>query len=74
MSRPLRIELIDGFYHVMNRGRSLQHIFHDDDYYTSFLNVLSEACQRFGMEVHAYCLMTNYYHLLLKTPEGDLSR
>jgi len=74
MSRPLRIELKDGFYHVMNRGRSHQRIFHSEDYHISFLNALSEACQRFGMEVHAYGLMSNHYHLLLKTPEGNLSR
>jgi len=74
MSRPLRNELKNGFYHVMNRGRSRQRIFHNDNYYITFLNTLNEACQRFGMEVHAYCLMSNHYHLLLKTPEGNLSR
>lgn len=74
MSRPLRIEYEDAYYHVMNRGRGRQAIFHDEDYYDAFLETLSEAHQRFGMQVHAYCLMSNHYHLLVKTPEGNLQR
>jgi putative transposase len=74
MSRPLRIEYSDAYYHVMNRGRGRQSIFHDEVYFTSFLHTLAEAHDRFGLEVHAYCLMTNHFHLLLKTPEGNLQR
>jgi len=74
MSRPLRIDLKSGFYYVMNRGRSRQRIFRNDDYCTTFLNTLNKACYSFGMEVHAYCLMSNQYQLLLKTHEGNLNR
>jgi REP element-mobilizing transposase RayT len=74
MARPLRIEFEDAFYHVMNRGRARQKIFHTPDYYEAFLQGLDEAHRRFGMEVHAYCLMGNHYHLLIKTPQGNLSR
>ncbi len=74
MSRPLRIEYENAFYHVMNRGRGRQQIFHDAKYYEAFLKSLEEANTRFGIELHAYCLLGNHYHLLLSTPRGNLSR
>ncbi len=74
MVRPLRLEYEDAYYHVMNRGRGRQRIFHDSAYYQAFLQTLSEAHGRFGIEILCYCLMGNHYHLLLKTPEGNLSR
>lgn len=74
MSRPLRIEYEDAYYHVMNRGRGRQKIFHGDDYFHAFLATLSEAHERFGLEVHAYCMMSNHYHLLVKTPQANLQR
>ncbi len=74
MVRPLRIEYNDAYYHVMNRGRGRQFIFHDDRYYQSFVDCLAAAHQRFGLEIHAYCLMGSHYHLLVKTPRGNLGR
>lgn len=74
MPRPLRLEFEDGFYHVMNRGRGRRTIYHGEDYYHAFLNSLAEAHERFGAEIHAYCLMGNHYHLLVKTPFANLSR
>ncbi|VAW88818.1 hypothetical protein MNBD_GAMMA17-1283 [hydrothermal vent metagenome] len=74
MSRPLRIEYEHAYYHVMSRGRGRQQIFHDEQYYAAFLKCLEEANTRFGVELHAYCLMGNHYHLLLSTPRGNLGR
>ena len=74
MPRPLRIEYEHAYYHVMNRGRGRKTIFHNKDYYLAFLQTLEEAVQRFGMVLHAYCLMGNHYHLLLETPKSNLSR
>lgn len=74
MPRPLRLEFEDAFYHVMNRGRGRQAIFHGHEYYQAFLDCLAQAHARFGAEVHAYCLMGNHYHLLVKTPFANLSR
>jgi len=74
MSRPLRIEYQDAYYHVLNRGRGRQVIFNDEEYFGEFLHTLSEVHDRFGMQIHAYCLMSNHYHLLVKTPEGNLQR
>lgn len=74
MPRPLRIEYENAYYHVMNRGRAGQTIFHDEDFFEAFLTTLSEAHQRFRVEILCYCLMKNHYHLLLKTPEANLGR
>ncbi len=74
MSRPLRIEYQDAYYHVFNRGRSRQAIFNGEGYIREFLYTLSEAHDRFNLQIHAYCLMSNHYHLLAKTPEGNLQR
>jgi putative transposase len=74
MPRPLRIEYENAYYHVMNRGRGKENIFHSDEYYHTFLSTLSEAHSRFGLQVLCYCLMSNHYHLLVKTPEANLGR
>ena len=58
----------------MNRGRSQQTLFHDKKYYQVFLSTLAEAHKRFSVQIQSYCLMNNHYHLLIKTPEGNLGR
>jgi len=74
MSRPQRIIYEDAWYHVMNRGAGRRKIFNDRADREIFLETLGEACHQFCIEVHAYCLMGNHYHLLLKTPQANLSR
>ena len=74
MPRPPRIEYENAFYHVMNRGRAREAIFHDKVYYDAFLKTLKEAVKRFDCVIHAYCLMGNHYHLLIQTPKANLSR
>ncbi len=74
MSRPLRIEFENAWYHVMNRGLARQPVFQDRCSYEIFLETLSEAHQRYELEIHAYCLMTNHYHLLVRTPRANLGR
>ncbi|MDX2346195.1 MAG: transposase [Legionella sp.] len=74
MARPLRILYENAYYHVMNRGADRQNIFIGEKDKSIFLQTLAEACCQFRLEVHAYCLMDNHYHLLLKTPEANLSR
>lgn len=72
MPRQTRIQYFNAFYHVMNRGKGRQNIFHKPKYFLSFLDCLSEANKRFGIIIHAYCLMNNHYHLILETPLGNL--
>ena len=74
MSRPLRIEFAGAVYHVTSRGNGRKPIFRDDVDRRSFLEVLHKVNQRHHWICHAYCLMTNHYHLVIETPEGNLSR
>jgi len=74
MSRPLRIEYEGAWYHVMNRGTGRKTIFGSDDQRKSFMELLDQLSQKFKVEIHAYCLMSNHYHLLIRTPLGNLSR
>jgi REP element-mobilizing transposase RayT len=74
MARPVRIEFENAAYHVTARGNDRQSIFRDDADRRRFLETLGQACERFGLVVHAYCLMPNHYHLLASTPRANLSR
>ncbi|MFO7607352.1 MAG: transposase [Desulfurivibrionaceae bacterium] len=74
MSRPLRIEYPGAWYHVMNRGRRSEAIFMNDADRQAFIKVLQETVDGWNLKVSAYCLMSNHYHLLVQTPDGNLSR
>ena len=74
MARPWRIEYEGAFYHVMSRGNERRPIFPDDEDRSSFLSALGEMAARFEVEIFAYVLMDNHYHLLLRTPRSNLSR
>lgn len=74
MARPLRLEHAGALWHVTCRGNERRSIFRDDRDRNLFLAVLSEAVELFAWRLHAYVLMGNHYHLLLETPEANLSR
>ncbi len=74
MTRPLRIEFSNAWYHVMNRGRRRENVFYSDEDRRTFLSLLSDLHDKFHVKIHAYCLMGNHYHLLLNTPLPNLSR
>jgi len=74
MSRPLRIEYDHALYHITSRGNALNAIYLSDDDREAFLKILSNVVERFGWICHAYCLMTNHYHLMIETPKGNISR
>ena len=74
MSRPLRIEYPDAVYHVTSRGNARNDIFHADQDRKEFLSILDRVARRFNWICHAYCLMDNHYHLLIETPDGNLSQ
>jgi len=73
MARPLRIEQEGGFYHVLNRGNARHAIFADDADREAFLARLGRCAERFEIDVFAYVLMGNHYHLLLRTRRANLS-
>ena len=57
----------------MNRGRSNAPIFHDNADCQLFLDIVGDAVGEFGVNVHAYALMPNHYHLLVQSVRGNLS-
>jgi len=74
MSRPLRIQYAGAWYHVMNRGRRGEEVFSGKNDYTAFIDILKELVEDYNVKIAAYCLMTNHYHLLLQTPDANISR
>jgi putative transposase len=74
MARPLRIEYPGALYHVTSRGNAGGRIFRGDKDREYFLDLLGFIIERFHWLCHAWCLMDNHYHLILETPEGNLSR
>ena len=73
MARPLRVEYPGAFYHVINRGNNQEKIFKNDRDKEKFLEYLEKANERFSIIIHTYCLMNNHFHLLVETPEPNLS-
>jgi len=72
MARKLRVEYPGAVYHVMNRGDRREPIFRDDEDRQRFLSTLAEACRKTRWHVHALCLMTNHFHLVVETPRANL--
>ena len=73
MARPLRIELAGGLYHLTARGDGREDIYFVDGDRLAWLDILEEVCNRFGWRVHAWCQMTNHYHLVAETPQPNLA-
>jgi len=73
MSRPLRVNIADGWYHCMHRGIERRSIFTDSGDYEYFLNLLGQAVERYRFRIHAYCLLENHYHTIVQTPDANLS-
>ena len=74
MARPLRIEYDGALYHVTSRGNERKLVFKDDTDRNIFLDTLHKVTQRYNWLCHAYCLMNNHYHLVIETPDGNLSK
>ncbi len=73
MARPLRIEYPGAYYRVNNRGNAGETIFTSDRDHEKFLEYLATLHERFSVKIHSYCLMSNHYHLLIETPQANLS-
>jgi REP element-mobilizing transposase RayT len=72
MARKLRVEYPGAIYHVMNRGDRREPIFKDDLDRQEFLDTLGEACAKTDWQVHAVCLLSNHFHLVVETPQANL--
>ncbi len=73
MSRPLRLELSGGLYHVTSRGDRHEDIYADDTDRLAWLDTLAHCCERYNWAIHAWCQMTNHYHIVVETLEANLS-
>lgn len=73
MARPLRIEYPGAFYHIICRGNGKQNIYINDKDREEFLITLDDIVSRYNWLCYAYCLMSNHYHLLIETPDANLS-
>ena len=74
MARPLRIEYDGAVYHITSRGNARKRIYKEDEDRRVFLEVLHRVNTRYNWLCHAYCLMNNHYHLIIETPDGNLSQ
>jgi REP element-mobilizing transposase RayT len=74
MARPLRLEYAGALYHITSRGNERQAIYAENGDFELFLSLLANVCGQYNWVVHAYCLMTNHYHLLVETPDANLSK
>lgn len=74
MARPLRIEFEGAVYHVTARGNERKKIFFTKADYEKFLSNLTEAQKKYNILLHCYVLMSNHYHLLIETPDANISR
>src|SRR5258706_208068 len=72
MARKQRLETAGGYYHVLNRGNYRADIFADEGAKRAFLKCLDSACAKTGWRVHAWCLLSNHYHVALETPSPNL--
>jgi putative transposase len=73
MTRPIRINVAGGWYHVTGRGTERRVIYEEEAEYAHFLDLLAEMRGQYRLRIHAYVLMPNHYHLLIETPEANLS-
>lgn len=74
MSRPLRLEYQNALYHITSRGDRRENIYDDDEDRIKFLTIFESVIKRFNWICHSYCLMDNHYHLLIQTPDANLSQ
>jgi putative transposase len=74
VARPLRLEVANGIYHLTARGNERKAIYRDANDRDRFLEILTQTRERFRWRCLAYCLMTNHYHLLVRTPLPNLAR
>ena len=74
MARPLRIEYDGAVCHITTRGNDRKAIYKDDQDRAVFLDILADTARKFNWLCHAYCLMNNHYHLVIETPDGNLTK
>jgi len=73
MARPLKIEFPNALYHITSRGDRREDIYEDDEDQKTFLDIVGKVVTDFKWLCHGYCLMSNHYHLIVETLDGNLA-
>lgn len=74
IARKQRVWFPGATYHLMERGIRRQAIYKEESDYQAFISILQSGLEKYGCILHAYCLMTNHFHMLLETGETDVSK
>ena len=70
----IKIEISETLYHITPRGNERKPMFRNESGFSIFMDVLESICERYNLVIHIYSLMTNHYHLLIETPDANLSK
>ena len=73
MARPLRVQFPGAVYHLTSRGNVRQAIYLNEEDRQHFCQLLAHVVRRYAWRCHAFCLMTNHYHLLIETLQPTLA-
>ena len=74
MSRALRFQYSNAWHQVLNRGRRAKAVFGGKKDYFTFIDLLKDAVDLWNLRVSAYYFLSNHYHILVQTPDANLSR
>jgi len=74
LARKRRVWIPDFFYHIVSRGNRRDALFHDDSDFKIFLHILRQIHKKNPFEIASYCLMTNHYHLLMRSQKQPISK
>lgn len=74
MSKTIRIAYPGAYYHIINRGNDQQNIYYREQDKQHFISLIGEMCLKYDVEVHAYCLMDDHFHLTIRTVDANISR
>ena len=74
MSRPIRLQFPGALYHVTSRGDRKSLVFHDQNDRLMWLSILADVCALYNFVIHGYCQMSNHYHIVVETLDGNLAQ
>ena len=74
MARPLRVRYEGATYHVYARGNRKERIFFEEEDFRYFLKRLERGSLKYNVDIHAYCILENHFHLLITTRDANISR
>ncbi len=74
MARALRVNISNSWHHVSQHGRCDEPVFKHESDSLMLMELLREVCERYPVEIYAWCILPSAYHLLVRSLDGDISR